>query len=146
MNRYLEPIASFLDNNDWETNETDFIGIQHEMVDKMETDKIGFEIVKDVLGLIEKYPLVEFGTPGPLTHFIENFYKENQELYIKQLKQSIEESPTVHTVWLLNRVINGSQAEKAVELIGIMNSICINDKLHKSIRNTAENFLKYHDD
>ncbi len=146
MNKHLEAIVSFLDNNNWETEEDDFIGIQYDIVDNIEKDKIGFEIVKDVLELMEMYPLVEFGSPGPLTHVIESFYKENPDLYEIQIKQSVEECPTVHTVWLLNRLINGSQGEKAAELIGIMTSICKDDKIHKSIRIVAENFLKSHDD
>ncbi len=120
------------------------LGILYDVVDKMEMDYTDFEIERDVLELMEEYPLVEFGSPVPLTHFIESFYKEYKDQYEKQLKESLERNPTVHTVWLLNRVINGEQDEKKLELMRILNSICKNDKIHKKIRNVAGNFLKSH--
>ena len=146
MNKYLEPIVDFLKSHDWNTAETEFINLQSNIVDNLEKENIGFEIMQDILVLMEKYPLVEFGSPGPLTHFIESFYNENEKIYENQLRQSVEENPSIHTVWLLNRVINGSQGEKKIELIEILNSTRKNERLPKSIRNVAENFFKYHND
>ena len=106
----------------------------------MEAEKVGFEITQSILELMEKNPLVEFGMPGPLTHFIESFYSKNQEQYEEILKKSLRKKPTIHTVWLLNRVINSSKNPE--ELIKIMKSICNNENLHEEIRDVAVNFLK----
>ncbi len=140
MNKYLKPIADFIENNDLSIDDTDFICLQYDIVEKMEKDRVGFEITQDIFELMENHPLVGFGAPGPLTHFIECFYNENQEQYKDVLKKSVKEKPTIHTVWLLNRVINGS--EKPTELIEIMKSICDNENLHKEIRDVAKFFLE----
>lgn len=144
MEKYLKPIEDFIEKNDWYSEEPEFVQLQYDMVDQMEEDKIGFEAVESILKLMEKNPLVEFGTPGPLTHFMEKFYKDKQEEYELFLKESVEQKPTVHTVWLLNRVINGSKNEKQKEFIGILNSISKDQRIQNEIRDVADNFLEYH--
>ena len=131
MKKYLKSIEDILEKKDWYTEEPEFINLQYEIVDQMKADNIGFEAVASILELMEKNPLVEFGTPGPLTHFIEKFCKDQQEDYENILIKSVEKTPTVHTVWLLNRVINGSKNEERKELIGILNSISMDKKYSK---------------
>ena len=109
MNEYLKPLVNFLKNDPEVEEENDFICLQYDIVDKLEADKVGFEITKDTIELMESNPLVEFSTPGPLTHFIEKFYSEYQEEYNALLENSVKENPAIHTIWLLHRVINGSE-------------------------------------
>ncbi|NQX38795.1 hypothetical protein SAMN05421820_101830 [Pedobacter steynii] len=142
MEKYLKPLYDFLEKDEWYLEEAEFINLQYDIVDEMEADKIGFDAVENILELMEKNHLVEFGTPGPLTHFIEKFYKERQEDYENLLKKSVKDKPTVHTVWLLNRVINGNKKQK--ELIGILNSISKDKEIKQEIRDVANNFLEYH--
>ncbi len=144
MEKYLKPLYDFLEKDEWYLEEPEFINLQYDIVDEMEADKIGFDAIEKILELMEKNPLVEFGTPGPLTHFIEKYYKEKQEDYENLLKKSLKNKPTVHTVWLLNRVINGNKNEKQKELIGILNSISKNKEIQQEIRDFAINFLEYH--
>ncbi|RWX01412.1 hypothetical protein [Flavobacterium cerinum] len=141
MEKYLKPLYDFLAKGEWYLEEPEFINLQYEIVDEMEADKIGFDAIENILELMEKNPLVEFGTPGPLTHFIEKFYKERQEDYVNLLKKSVKDKPTVHTVWLLNRVINENKKQ---ELIGILNSISKDKEIKQEIRDVANNFLEYH--
>lgn len=141
MEKYLKPLYDFLAKGEWYLEEPEFINLQYEIVDEMEADKIGFDAIENILELMEKNPLVEFGTPGPLTHFIEKFYKERQEDYVNLLKKSVKDKPTVHTVWLLNRVINENKKQ---ELIGILNSISNDKEIKQEIRDVANNFLEYH--
>lgn len=144
MNKYIEPIVKFLEENkQWWLNESAFWLLQYDIVDKMKTENIGIESIQPILELMEKYPLVEFGTPGALTHFIESFYKENRTLYENLLEQSVKKKPTVHTVWLLNRLINGSEKEK--EYIEIMKFISNNKSLHEDIQAAAQSFLEDQD-
>ena len=69
-------------------------------------DGIGFEAVEPILRFMERYPAVEYGSPGPLVHFIERFYRRGYEA---QVLASVSRRPTPHTTWLLNRLINGEQ-------------------------------------
>jgi hypothetical protein len=142
IDKYINPLGNFIENNDLSIDDTDFICLQYDIVDEMEKDEVGFEITQDIFELMEKHPLVEFGTPGPLTHFIEKFYNDNQEQYQTILKKSVGEKPTIHTVWLLNRVINGTKGQIKTELTQIMESISKDESLNKEIREVAENFLE----
>ena len=142
MNEHLKPIALFLENDNLDFDEDDFVGLQYDVVDQLEELNIGFEIITDVLELMETNPLVEFGSPGPLTHFIENFYNDNQKEYEKLLETSINKKPAVHTLWLLNRVINGSEEARALQLTQVMKSVYENEQVGTDIRNVAQHFLE----
>ena len=50
---------------------------------------------------MEDFPEADFGQPGPLTHFVEGFYKSGYE---ELLYQSIKRKPTLHTIWMVNRI------------------------------------------
>lgn len=143
MEKHLQPIINFLAHPNWSDNEEEFALIQYDIVDIMEQNQMGIEAVQPIIELMEKYPLVEFGSPGALTHFIEKFYKENSQFYEELLLQSILKQPTVHTVWLLNRVINGTKTENCKELIQALKSVSTNKSIHHEVQKVAVNFLKY---
>lgn len=143
MEKHLQPIVDFLENNQWSEYESEFTLIQYDIVDIIEQHKMGIEAIQPIIELMEKHPLVEFGSPGPLTHFMEKFYQENSLFYEELLLQSVLRRPTVHTVWLLNRVINGAKTENSKELIQTLKSISANKSLHQEIQTVASYFLKY---
>lgn len=89
----------------------DFITSSGDLIDQWKTKNIGIEAVEPILQFIENYPSIDFGMPGPLVHFVERFYRNGYE---EKLLTSISRRPTQHTVWMLNRVINGTNepAEK----------------------------------
>jgi hypothetical protein len=55
---------------------------------------------------MEKNPTLDFGSPGPLVHFVEKYYRNGYE---PELLASVSRRPIVHTVWMLNRLINGTK-------------------------------------
>src|SRR5258705_4495517 len=65
----------------------------------------GLEAVEPILRFMETHPHLDYGPPGPLTHFIERFHGNG---YDEQLLASVERQPTPHTIWMLNRLINGA--------------------------------------
>jgi hypothetical protein len=71
-----------------------------------------------VIKFMEDHPNIDLGSPGPLVHFAERFYKRGLE---ERLLQSIARKPVFHTVWMLNRVINGTNdAEKKQSMIEVL--------------------------
>ena len=52
---------------------------------------------------MEGHPELDFGTPGPLVHFVEKFVGAE---FIDALVASVSRRPTGHTVWMVNRVLN----------------------------------------
>ncbi|MCG8763504.1 hypothetical protein G1K46_12335 [Tenacibaculum finnmarkense] len=142
MDKYINPLKSYLEKNELSFDDVDFSCLQYDIVDEMEKDEVGFEITQDIFDLMEEYPLVEFGSPGALTHFIEGFYNDNQEQYQTILKKSVREKPSIHTLWLLNRVINGTKGQIKAELTQIMKSIFEDNNLNEEIREVAGIFLE----
>lgn len=79
---------------------------------------VGIEAVEAVLRFMESQPSLDFGSPGPLVHFVERF---NGEAYRDALRASLERKPTSHTAWMLNRVANGARTrEGRIDLIDLM--------------------------
>lgn len=84
----------------------DFASSSTELVDCWNSADLGVEALEPILRFMEEHPSADFGTPGALVHFIEKFYRHGYE---ERLLQSISRKPTQHTVWMLNRVINGTK-------------------------------------
>ena len=62
-----------------------------------------YELVEPILELIATNPTVDFGSPGELVHFVEQFYKKGYE---DLLLASVLRQPTAHNIWMLHRCFN----------------------------------------
>ena len=89
------------------TDCSDFSSQAEELVDTWMSNGVGLEVVDPVLRFMERNPSILYGMPGALVHFVERFYGQGYE---QALIESIRRRPTPHTVWMLNRVINGTKA------------------------------------
>ena len=69
---------------------------------------------------MEEFPDADFGQPGPLTHFVETFYSNGYE---ELLCQSLKRRPTVHTVWMLNRIINVPKLANKETYVALLNEV-----------------------
>ena len=52
---------------------------------------------------LENHQEADLGSPGALVHWIERYYPD----YVELLGQSLERLPTMHTLWMLSRILNG---------------------------------------
>jgi len=77
-----------------------------EIVEELRANQSSLEHVDAILRFMEQNPSVDFGTPGPLVHFVETFYKRGYEAL---LLESVSRKPTSHTIWMLNRILNGTK-------------------------------------
>lgn len=68
----------------------------------------GLDVVEPVLRFMEEHPDVDYGVPGLLVSFVETFYRRGYE---PLLLASVRRKPTVHTIWMLNRLVNGAATE-----------------------------------
>ncbi|MGO4396471.1 hypothetical protein AB4Z46_34520 [Variovorax sp. M-6] len=81
---------------------------------------VGFAAVAPVLRFMEAHADWDFGTPGPLVHFVERFHGQG---YDHEVIASVERQPTKHTLWMLNRLINGERAGSArARLLGVLSA------------------------
>lgn len=119
-----------------EIDKDNFIEFMDDCIQNIEESNIGIEAVEPLLQLMERHPLSDFGTPGSIVHFVEKFYKKGYEqLFISSVKRR----PTMHTVWMLNRVKNGEDEQQ--RYIEILNDIVHNKDIEKEIRESAQDFL-----
>src|SRR5690242_2618518 len=85
---------------------SDFSAASEAIVNGWSAAGAGLETVEPILRFLESNPDLDVGSPGPLVHFVERFYGHGYE---STLIASVERRPTPHTVWMLNRVINGTK-------------------------------------
>lgn len=124
--------AGMQDNEDFET-------VMMDCMEEIEENYNQLDSVQPLLRLMERHPLTDFGSPGPIVHFVERFYKKGYE---EELLLSLKRMPKLHTVWMLNRLINGTdQAEVYLELL---KEISENASYNKEIREEALHFLSIH--
>lgn len=119
----------------------EFIDISYDIVEEIEEREDAFEAIKPILILIEKNPNVDFGKPGPLVHFVEKFYKNGYE---EKLVESLKRFPTKHTVWMLNRIINGSQGDSKEYFINVLEDVMFNPNIDNEVVLLAKHFRELH--
>ncbi|MBR5372081.1 MAG: hypothetical protein IK130_07685 [Oscillospiraceae bacterium] len=113
----------------------DFDYESEEIMEQLEEAGAGQEIIADLLGIMERHPLDDFGMPGAMVHFIERFHPAHLPL----LSASLRRAPALSTVWMLSRCINGGV--QAAEGTALLSEIAGNAQLDPAIRDLANSFL-----
>ena len=62
--------------------------------------------------ILEKNSDFDFGMPGQIVHTLEKHYKRGLE---QELFKSLNRKPTFYTLWMLNRILNGTSDPKEKE-------------------------------
>ena len=124
--------AGMQDNEDFET-------VMMDCMEEIEEKYNQLDSVQPLLRLMERHPLTDFGSPGSIVHFVERFYKKGYE---EELLLSLKRMPTLHTVWMLNRLINGT--DQAEVYLDLLKEITENASFDKEIREEALHFLSIH--
>lgn len=133
LNSIIQKMEAGMQDNE------DFENVMMDCMEEIEENYNQLDSVQPLLRLMERHPLTDFGSPGPIVHFVERFYKKGYE---EELLLSLKRMPTLHTVWMLNRLINGTdQAEVYLELL---KEISENTSYDKEIREEALHFLSIH--
>lgn len=114
----------------------------NEIIEKIKNEKDSFEYIEPMLRLIEENSNLDFGDPGPMVHFMESYYHRGYEQF---LIQSIERKPTVHTIWMLNRILNDPNLLNRQMYIEMLNELMTRTDLDKSVAEEIQTFLSYQD-
>lgn len=118
----------------------DFIQDAEFIVQDLISSEAGLEAVPVLLRFIEENPKIDFGTPGPLVHFAERFYGKGYEA---ELLASLSRKPTPHTVWMLNRIINGTkQLGERERLIKVLRDAAHHPSADNEVRALVARFLE----
>jgi hypothetical protein len=127
--RQLEEIANAGDDFAWQSGQ---------LTEKWEADPNAFEAVEPILRFMENHREVDYGAPGPLVHFVETFPN-----YEPKVVESVERRPTPHTVWMLNRIINGTRdIQKREALISVLEQVIKNPAADSMTRDSASELLE----
>jgi hypothetical protein len=97
--------------------ENDNVHYLYDLLKPLEDTINAARAIEPIFSLIEKYPNVDFGSPGPLVHFLEKLRGQ----YEKSLHRSLDRRPTPLTVWMFNRITNAEkdpiQKSKLIEAL-----------------------------
>ncbi|WP_314165580.1 hypothetical protein [Lachnoanaerobaculum gingivalis] len=132
----LELIIKKIEDN---IDSDDFEVIMIECMKNIESNHNEPGSIEALLKLMERHPLTSFGSPGAIAHFVETFYKKGYE---EKLITSLKRMPTVHTVWMLHRIING--ADNKEYYLSLLKHISENKDYYEKIRDEALYFLSIH--
>lgn len=104
------------------------------IMERFEEAGAGLEAVTPLLQIMERHPLDDFGAPGAVVHFIESFDPD----YEPYLLESLRRRPSMHTVWMLNRCINGGSG-----YLDLMKQIAGDRTLEREIRDEAAGYVEF---
>jgi len=138
INSIMKKIKESIMKND----DNSLFEIEEEVQKIKDINNVDKSIISELLSLYEENPNFDFGMPGALTHFLESFYRNGYE---EKLIESIHRKPTMHTLWMLNRIINGTNTKEVKKTyIQELNNLAKNHKLDKSIRDLAREYIALH--
>ena len=101
-----------------------------EVIEKIKKETNAFEYIAPMLRLMEENPNLDFGDPGPMVHFMESYYRKGYE---RILAESIKRKPTVHTIWMLNRILNDPNLSDRQIYTDALNELTTRTDLDKSV-------------
>ena len=132
----MKSLNDVIEKMEREIDTDNFIETMDHCIQEIEESGVGIRAAEPLLEFMERHPFADFGVPGSIVHFLETFYKKGYE---EILLRSVKRRPTIHTIWMLNRVKNGAQEQQ--KYMNILKEIVENKKIEKEIRETAEEFL-----
>ena len=111
--------------------------VMYESIDTITNAGYKSEAVEPLLQLFERHPVAYFGDPGAIVDFIEQFGGE----YENSLAASVKRTPTITTVWMLNRCINAG--EHTEEFMDLLKEIANRTDVDKDIKERAQEYVDF---
>ena len=96
-----------------------------------------YVLVEPILELIATNPTVDFGNPGELVHFVEQFYKKGYE---DLLIASVLKQPSPHNIWMLHRCFNAPNDSRHQVYQEVIETIRADALVSDEIKQTIDAF------
>jgi hypothetical protein len=135
MSKHLNKILYELHNFRFEPG---YLNRLEELMDELRQCDDAVLAVEPVLQFVETHSDEDLGAPGPLVHWLEEYYKMGYE---DLLVASIQRRPTPLNVWMLNRLINGSEGTEKDRYLSLMREVADSVAVALDVRELAEEFL-----
>lgn len=111
--------------------------IEDDLIDAINQYPEPFELVEPILEIIATNPLVDFGMPGDLVHFVEQFYKHGYE---ELLISSVRKNQTPHNIWMVHRCYNDMKNPKREMFVEPMRDLKNDSSVSTEIKNSIDEF------
>jgi len=96
--------------------------------------------VPALFAVMERMPDTEMGTPGPLVHTLEWM----RGRYEQELVESIKRQPADLSVWMVNRILNGTRDSRQRQIyLDLLRLAAEHPKAPESVRHEAEHFIQH---
>lgn len=99
---------------------------------------LGLSSVESLLVFMEKHPFTDFGMPGEIVRYMERFYRQGYE---ELLVKSIKRCPTIHTLFMLNRLINGGSDREYY--MALLKEVTERTDIERKIRDVAQEYIDF---
>ena len=91
--------------------------------------------------ILEENSDFDFGMPGQIVHTLEKHYKKGLE---EELFKSLNRKPTFYTLWMLNRIINGTSDAKEKESYMEMLKSILKMEIPDYLKKQAQHLIDLH--
>lgn len=98
-------------------------------------------LMDPLLRILEKNSDFDFGMPGQIVHTLEKHYKKGLE---EELFKSLNRKPTFYTLWMLNRIINGTSDTKEKESYMEMLKSILKMEIPDYLKKQAQHLIDLH--
>lgn len=98
-------------------------------------------LMDPLLRILEKNSDFDFGMPGQIVHTLEKYYKKGLE---EELFKSLNRKPTFYTLWMLNRIINGTSDAKEKECYMEMLKSILKMEIPDYLKKQAQHLIDLH--
>lgn len=117
----------------------DFYGTE-DILSKIKSEDDSLDYVDFLLKIMELHPNLDYGVPGPVVHFVERYFQKGYE---ELLLSSVSSKPTVHTLWMLNRVINSPLLPDRDKYFSALRNVSEDESVSADVREEAKRYLAY---
>lgn len=111
-----------------------------EVLEKVGQDDDSIEYVSALLKFMEEKPDLDYGVPGPVVRYVERYFLKGYE---QLLFESLTRKPTMHTFWMLNRILNSPKLADKDNYLSLLSNIVSDDLVDEAVRADAGRFLEY---
>ena len=98
-------------------------------------------LIDPLFRILEKNSDFDFGMPGQIVHALEKHYKKGLE---QELFKSLNRKPTFYTLWMLNRIINGTSDTKEKESYMEMLKSILKMEIPDYLKKQAQHLIDLH--
>jgi hypothetical protein len=137
----MSKLANALDAFNSDDPEADLTELLDTLLSEATAAEVSLHTFEAAFRFFERHPMCDFGSPGPLVHWLEQAYPQ----YISALLSSIERRPTEPTLWMASRILNAQiDASTREKLVAALRTAAQRTDIEASTNAYANEWLQLH--